>query len=164
MASLTQQTWVWASSGSWWWTDNSWRAQTKPCVHHDPGERSSDPHKRLTQIYLWGSRSLWQRRGVAVACCRVGGTACSSAYMGPLEGGHSHLHYLHHSLASDQITGREHSPAHQQKVGLKIYWAGPVRTRPSFPRSQSLPSGSFHKPLILLHHRADRMKTAITEN
>ena len=33
--------------------------------------------------------------------------------------------YLHHSLASGQITGREHSPAHQQKIGLKIYWAWP---------------------------------------
>ena len=26
----------------------------------------------------------------------------------------------------------------------------PIRTRPSFPFSQSLPSGSFHKPLIHL--------------
>ena len=39
-----------------------------------------------------------------------------------------------------------------------------IRTRPSFPLSQALPSGSFHKPLILIHHRADRMKTTITEN
>ena len=29
---------------------------------------------------------------------------------------------------------------------------------------QSLPSGSFHKPLFLLCQRADRMKTTITEN
>ena len=34
----------------------------------------------------------------------------------------------------------------------------------SFPLSQSLPSGSFHQPLILLHQRADRLKTTITEN
>ena len=40
----------------------------------------------------------------------------------------------------------------------------PIRRRPSFPLSQSLPSGSFHKPLILLHQRADRLKTTITEN
>ena len=40
----------------------------------------------------------------------------------------------------------------------------PIRTRPSFPLSQSLLSGSFHTPLILLHQRADRMKTTITEN
>ena len=30
--------------------------------------------------------------------------------------------------------------------------------------SKSLPSGSFHKPLILIHQRADRMATIITEN
>ena len=42
-------------------------------------------------------------------------------YMGPFEGGHHYLYYLHHSLASGQATGREHSFAHQQKIGLKIY-------------------------------------------
>ena len=36
-------------------------------------------------------------------------------------------------------------------------------TRPSFPFSQFLPSGSFHNPLILIHQRADRMKNTITE-
>ena len=56
-----------------------------------------------------------------VAGCRVGGTECSSACMGPFEGGRHYLNYLHHSLASGQITGREHSPALQQKIGLKIY-------------------------------------------
>ena len=40
----------------------------------------------------------------------------------------------------------------------------PTRARPSFPHSQSIPSGSFHKPLIRIHLRADRMKTTITEN
>ena len=44
--------------------------------------------------------------------------------MEQFEGGRHYLHYLHHSLASSQIT-REHSPAHQQKIGLKIYWAWP---------------------------------------
>ena len=33
-----------------------------------------------------------------------------------------YFHYLHHSLASGQTTGREHSPTHQEKIGLKIYW------------------------------------------
>ena len=36
--------------------------------------------------------------------------------------------------------------------------------RPSVPLSQPLPSGSFHKPLILIHQRMDRKKTTITEN
>ena len=42
--------------------------------------------------------------------------------------------------------------------------APPIRIRPRCPHSQSLPSGSFHKPLSLIHQRADRMKTTITEN
>ena len=57
------------------------------------------------------------RRGLVVAYCRVGDTECSSACMGPSEGGLHYPHYLHHSLASGQITGREHNPALQQKIG-----------------------------------------------
>ena len=41
--------------------------------------------------------------------------------MRPFEGDHHYLHYFHHSLASGQTTRKEHSPAHQQKIGLKIY-------------------------------------------
>ena len=52
---------------------------------------------------------------------RVGGTECSSVWVGPFEGGHHYLYYLHHILASGQIIGREHNPALQQKIGLKIY-------------------------------------------
>ena len=33
-----------------------------------------------------------------------------------------------------------------------------------FPLSQSLPSENFHKPLILIHQRADRLKSTTTEN
>ena len=40
---------------------DSWRAQTKACVHQDPGE-GSRPHKRLTQACLCVSRSLWHKR------------------------------------------------------------------------------------------------------
>ena len=40
----------------------------------------------------------------------------------------------------------------------------PTRTRLSFCLSQSFPTGSFHKPLILLHQRADRLKTKVTKN
>ena len=38
-----------------------------------------------------------------------------------------------------------------------------IRKRLSFPLSQSLPSGSLHKPLIFLQKKADRMKTTTTE-
>ena len=43
---------------------------------------------------------------------------------------------------------------------LSMIW--PIRTRPSFPLSQFLPSGNFHTPLFLLHQRKDRLKTTIT--
>ena len=38
----------------------------------------------------------------------------------PFEGGPHYLHYLHQSLASGQITGREHSSALQQKLVLVV--------------------------------------------
>ena len=49
-------------------------------------------------------------------------------------------------------------------IDILLSTALPIRTRPSFPLSQSLPSGNLHKPLILLHQRADRLKTTVTEN
>ena len=39
-----------------------------------------------------------------------------------------------------------------------------IRVSPRFPHSQSHLSGSFHKPLILIHQRVDRMKATITED
>ena len=130
----------------------------KPHTYQRCSEGSNKP-------WAWVSRNLWWRCGSVVACCRVGGTECSRACMGPFEGGHHCLHYLHHSLASGQIKGREHShPSTENWIKDLLSMAPPIRTRPSFPLSQSLPPGSFHKPLILLHQRADRMKTTITEN
>ena len=52
---------------------------------------------------------------------QTGSTKCNSICLGPFEGGCHYRHYLHHSLASDQTIGREHSPTHQQKIGLKVY-------------------------------------------
>ena len=63
-----------------------------------PRRKEQWAHKRLIQTCWWVSRSLQWRRGSAVACCRVGGTECSSAWMRPFEGGCHYLHYLHHSL------------------------------------------------------------------
>ena len=75
------------------------------------------------------------------------------------------FHYLYHSLTSGQTTRREHSPTHQQKNEIKINWAWPCLSEqdPVFP-SVSLPWGSFHEHLILIHQRTDRLKTTIPEN
>ena len=48
---------------------------------------------------------------------------------------------------------------------LSAYWAWPLPSEQDrFPLSLSLLSGNFHKPLILLHQRADRLKTTQKTN
>ena len=48
---------------------------------------------------------------------------------------HGYSQCPYHSLASGQTAGREHSPEHQQKMGLKIYWTWPCPSEqdPIFP-------------------------------
>ena len=62
---------------------------------------------------------------------------------------------------SNNREGTQPHPSTENWIKDSLSMAPPIRTRPSFPLSQSLPLGSFHKPLILLHQRADRMKTTI---
>ena len=76
------------------WETDSWRAQTEPCAP-GPRRKEQQPQKRQTQTCSGVSRSLQQRRGSVVACCRTGGTECS----GPFERGCHYPRYLHHSLA-----------------------------------------------------------------
>ena len=66
-----------------------------------------------------------------------------------------------------QVNSRERTQLHpstENRIKDLLSVALPIRTRPSIPLSQSIPSGSFHESLILLHQRADRLKTTITEN
>ena len=63
-------------------TRDTWRAQTKPCVHQ------GTPQK-LSQTCLWVSECLLQRHGSAVDCHRGRGSGCSRPKYGisPLGGG-----------------------------------------------------------------------------
>ena len=64
-------------------------------------------------------------------------------------------------VASGQATSREGAQLHpsaDKYIKDSLSMALPTRARPSFPHSQSLPSGSLHKPLILIHQMADRSK------
>ena len=88
-------------------------------------------------------------------------------WQGRIQGVSFHyLHYFHHSLASCQKNRGRTQPCPKTENWIKDLqnMAPPSRKRPSFPLSQSLSSGSFHKPLILLHQKEDRLKTTITEN
>ena len=67
-------------------------------------------------------------------------------------------------LGSNNRKGTQPHPSRENWIRDLLSMALPIRTRPSFPLRQSLPSGSFHKPLIFIHQRAERMKTTITEN
>ena len=67
-------------------------------------------------------------------------------------------------LRSNSRKGTQSCPSTENWIKDLQSIAPPIRTRSSFPLSQSLPSGNFLKPLILIPESADRMKTTITEN
>jgi len=75
--------------------------------------------------------------------------------------------FITSTIVWPQVNNREGTQLHpstENCIKDLLSMAPPIRTRSSFPFSQSLPLGSFHKPLILLHQRVDRLKTTITEN
>ena len=55
-----------------------------------------------------------------------------------------------------KLPGREHNPIHQHNWIKALLSKALPRARSSFSHHQSLPSGSLHKPLSLLHRRADK--------
>ena len=52
--------------------------------------------------------------------------------------------------------GAQPLPSAENWIKALLSKALPTRTRTSFSHCQSLPSGSLHKPLSLIHQRADR--------
>ena len=75
--------------------------------------------------------------------------------------------FITSTIVWPQISSWEGTQLHSSKenwIKDLLSMAPPIRTRPSIPLSQSIPSGSFHKPLILLQQSTDRLKTTITEN
>ena len=67
-------------------------------------------------LYTWTSPDgqHWPAAGSGALHTTVQNTS-------PFEGGQDYLHYPYHNLASGQTIGKGHNPAHQQKIGLKIY-------------------------------------------
>ena len=138
----------------------SWRVQTKSCPHQDPGERSTDPTGD------WARPACWSWR---VSCGGVGqqwltlGTGALVAAV--LEGAPWHevinkpiiepTDARAGSPQAKQLTRRECNPSADNWVKALLSMALPTRARPS-THLQSLPSGSLHKLLSLIHQRADR--------
>ena len=85
----------------------------------------------------------------------VGGTECSSAPWDRLKD--VTIVLITATIVWSQVNNREGTqpcPSTENWIKDLLSMAPPIRTRPSFHLSQSLPSGGFHKPLILLHQRA----------
>ena len=84
------------------------RTQKKGAV--TPKKTDSDLPVNVQESLMeaWVGGGLLQGQGHRVQHC----------IMGPFEGGHGYLSYPHHSLASGQTTGREHSLTHQQKIDI----------------------------------------------
>ena len=147
------------------WEIDSWRAQTEPCAHQDPGERSSD----LTRDR---PRLAWECPGVSNGGM---GRWWPAAGLGALSVA-VHAWDLVKEVTIISITftivwpqvnsmeGTQLHPSTENWIKDLLRMAPPIRTGPNFPLSQSLPSVSFHKPFILLYQRAGRLKTTITEN
>ena len=124
---------------------DSWRVQTKSCVHQDQGERSSDPTRDWVRL-------AWECLGVSGRVLGWQwlpwgwGTDYSSPGISPLQGHHC----PYHSLASDHYReGTQPHPSTENWIQDLLNMAPPIRARPIFPHSQSLPSGSFHSLLSL---------------
>ena len=111
-----------------------------------PGPRRKEqwPHKRLTQTCSWVFRSLW-RRPIA-GLWALSEAVCAWNLLKKVA-----IIFITSTIVWHSLTGREHSSTHQQKIGLKIYWAW--RHPSEQTQIPPLLSGRFHKPLILIHHQ-----------
>ena len=122
----------------------------KTCVHQDPEERTGDPTRAWPKLACEypgvsseGIDQLWPA---------AGSWALSTAV---------HIWDLLKKVTIIFITSTILWLSVKQQGGNT---ALPIRTRSSFPLSQSIPSGRFHKPVILIYQMEDRMKTTITKN
>ena len=85
-------------------------------MHQDPGERSSD--RTETDAGLPGSvQESGEGVGQWWTAAGLGALGAAVRAWDLLE----EVTIIFITSTSGQTTGREHSPAHQQKIGLKIY-------------------------------------------
>ena len=133
-----------------------------------PRRKEQWPCNKLSQTCLWVPWSLRRRCGLTVASCGV--RALTTTDLGAPECWRKSfwkrlpLPLPEFGLRPDYREGTQPHPSAENWIKNLLGMTLPTGARPSFPHSQSLPSGSFHKPLILIHQKADRMKTTITEN
>ena len=125
---------------------DSWSAPTKPCAHQDPGEGSSDP----------------TRDGPRLACVCPGVSSGSMGQQWPAAGLGALSAVVHAWDLLKEVTiifitssivwsnnreGTQPCPSAENWIKDLLTMVPPIRKRPSFHLSQSLPLGSFHEIL-----------------
>ena len=133
-------------------------------MYQDPGERSSGPIRHAARCACECPEVLWKCQST-VACHRIRGTAYNSP------GSFSLLAYV--LLKEITITtfttntvwpqaklqrGNTAPPITESWIKDVLSTVLTTRARPSFPHSQSLPSRSFCKALILIHQTKTEWK------
>ena len=99
----------------------------------------------LTQwTWVWASCGSWWRTGKPGSREEVGRGRIDSFSLGE---------HREQFPGWEQQRGNTFPPINRIWIKDLLCMALPIRTRPSFPHSQSLSSGRFHKPLILIPQR-----------
>ena len=119
------------------WEIRFWRAQQN-VVHKDPGERNSDPTGYSPKhacgslgVSCKGVGQRWPDAGLGAWTVAVHAWDLLRKFT---------IIFITFIIVWPQVNSREEtSSTHQQKIGLMIYRAWPIRTGPIFPLSQSIP-------------------------
>ena len=126
-------------------------------MHQDPGERSSDPKGDCPGLACGypgvSSRGVgpwWHAAGLGALNVAVHAWGLLKEVT---------IIFITSTTVWVQVNRREGIQLHpsiENWIKDLLSMALPIRTRPNFPHSQSLPPGSFHKPLIPPSEDRDR--------
>ena len=126
----------------------------KTCVQQDPGERNSDPSRDWARL---GCECLGvSGRVVGWQWSALGSGALTTTVLGAMVCWHKSfwrrsLPLPYFGLRPNYRERTQPYPSAENWIKDLLRLALPTRATLSFPHSQSLPSGSFHKPLIFIH-------------
>ena len=165
---------LWEREGSKWrhlqdWRNRLLKGTDRTLCVPEPRRKEQWPHKRLTRLASdcpgvpgRGVGQQWPAAGLGALSVAV--HAWDLLKEVPLS---LTIIFITSTTVCPQVSKREETQFHpltENWIKDLLSVAQSIRTRPSFLLSQSLPSGSFHKPLTILHQRAERLKTTITKN
>ena len=164
LSSITSHIHNWLPELKQDWEIDSQRAQQN-LGHQDPEERSSDPTGDFPGlacgcpgVSAGGAGWCWPAAGLAALSVAV----CAWNLLREVT-----IILITWTIVWPQVNSKEGTQLHpstENWINNSMSMAQSIRTRPSFPLSQFLPPGSFHKAVINFHQRGDRLKNTIIEN